>query len=902
MAVLTVFLAPDGPDGVLDVLTDLSGAGLLDPFLWVCESQVTRSGSDAVAITEGRRRPTRVEDALADRSYERVRLCVVVPLSGSRPPVSMSVEQRLVETVSFNGGTTRVTNVRCIVARPGHHAAAKVIGRGGWHNVLLAPEDANGPTRGRQVLPPSDDPVEIGRYAAPAVAGVVGLWQGADQCHLDPLPAPPGIRVARTFYRRVDASQVEQKLREQVLSTMPHLPLPRDSNGSAAYVDDVGGACAGMAHGLWERYERTLIGPREQPQREPVTALNWRNALAWFFRFLMAALRKAPGDWVMSARNRASIAAAGRIHRSLFGSQDAAYTVVAGGMTPQGLPAGWRDMHAASGRLDELLPDEKSQHDGRVDLGPMWRDYASGALTLTDAGDRGIPEMPPVTVGAARRRGVLRSVADCVPSPEHDFDGIPNHLVAQIGVSEARLQAGDVLGAETLRRRLVHLGHRDPAFAPDVGQTLQELDEWEHTYARSYSVQVGRTLAAALLRVIGEMQHYLGILQRAAALLSAVPEHPRPWLMRLLAFLAVVGVIAGVALGVAGAVSVRIAVLVALGPVALWIGVAVCRFIADQRRMFQDLAARQTLLGDADAARVNLRQAMTDARRLGEAYEQYLVWSRIVGAVLRRPYGGIPQDAGASGGIVRGLPRTTKTALALVDEMAVGRAATTLRADLFATGWLTGPWEKHLRGAGTQLGSYELMSHPERLQDLQGGSVHESALRRWSDLLVREGTRRDIGDSAWADVLESLNGPHSALGVSLLAAVRELGHNGYGPTDLTDFLGGVDRPREEAGRQEFAPTHFTAEARAKERARVDIHGADGSRTGLSRVVALVQMTEAIPSWEVVVAGDEDPQTVPPPPPPPPSPEVPAFPRGTELHPSPGYGRPAPSIPSAPDGF
>ena len=83
--------------------------------------------------------------ALADERPERVRLCVVVPLTGGRV-VAAEVEDRLAGSCS--------SPARCTPRPPGSAAwwaatatarPQDVLARDGWHNVFVAPEVAEGP-------------------------------------------------------------------------------------------------------------------------------------------------------------------------------------------------------------------------------------------------------------------------------------------------------------------------------------------------------------------------------------------------------------------------------------------------------------------------------------------------------------------------------------------------------------------------------------------------------------------------------------------------------------------------------------------------------------------------------------------------------------------------------------
>ncbi len=911
MRALTVFLAPAGPaHGVLDVLTDLSAAGLVDPFLWVSSSHVGTDPVDAVEVIGGRRRRTALGDAVVDQEHAEVRLCVIVPVSTSDEPVPVRTEQHVSEIVSFSGSSASVTRVRCIVARSGSSAPVDVLARSGWHNILIAPEEAHGPGRSRQALGPSEDPVEIGRHAAPVVAGVIGLWTGVDACPLGP-HTEPGVRAARAFYRRIDASAVEQELRERVLATQPQLPLPRTWGGRTVYLDDSASACRDMAERLWERNHRLLVTPRVPPKRTPVVEQNWSTLLRWFFKFLKAAVSNLPADWWRAQKAQQAVRMAERVHRLVVGD-DGAYRVVVNNVTRENLPAGWRDVGAATARMDEgLVAAGLMQHPPNVELAMLWEDYRNGAFSLLDAGDR--PGMPSQQL-ADGRRGVLRSAADCVPDHRQDFNEVPPHTAALVDVH--RVQAGDVLGGLLLRDRLEYIGRQHPAHSLAAGSAVRALAHWMTVQESSYSVQVGRRIAGALLRTIDDIRADLDVLRRAAAEQDTVADGDRAfsrW-VRFLGVLAVLGIITGPVLRFSEVVNTAAAVLIAVVPLIAWIVFVAINFMRKQAQMFREMNRRQTLLDQVDAAQVNLRAGLVDLRRLQIAYDQYLVWSRIVGEVLGRPYGDAPDPGEAATRIARGLPRTTRVAQALVDKAAVGEAAGALQAELFVAGWLGPLWDRHVADAPVRLGLHDLVQNPAGVLDLHGGRVAESRLAAWADLLVREGTARSIGDDAWSRLMPLLfrtrqdGAPGAAvpteLGARLLSSVRGVEDGDHRPVALAEFLAGVDQAAEQARSQEFAPAHFTAEARTQERTRIAWHEPRESRVGLSRVLTLVQLGQAWPAAEFAVA--RAPATVrrdrpePPPLPPDPAPAPEPWPdrAGATAR------RPAsdPHVPPAPDGF
>jgi hypothetical protein len=871
MSALTVFLAPDGPSGgVLDVLVDLSAAGLVDPFLWVRSSQVESSSVvGATSVGGGVRKPVQISDIVLDQSHDRVRLCVIVPVVTDASAVPYEVEQRVAEMLEYSGSAP-VTRVRCLITRPGSVAPDTDVARLGWHNVLIAPEEAHGPDGKRLALPPSTDPAEIGPKAAPVVAGLLGLWSGVEGCPLDG-HMQPGLRAVRAFYRRIDADAVEQVLRERVLNAGPELPELRGWSDAVVRLDDPSEAAYAMAERLWHRHRAALIGPREQVRRADVAAMNWRTVLGWLLRFIVAAVRAWPRDWIRGRRNQGAVSSARQLQRAVLGSRESAYKIVVHGFTEDNVPAGWRDIGAASAAIDDRLVAEGiSQYQPPAELTEMWRDYRQGAFSLVDAGDR--QAMPPRRL-SDNRRAVLRFVDDCVPAPVRRFTAIPGPIAARVGIEY--VQPGDELGARLLQNRLDHLAATEPMQAMAAGGVSAELKQWWQAHNRSYSVQVGRRIAGALLSTAAEIRGHLDMLDRVATDDAEAPISSRTltWLFRILMVLSVLGLVTGPTLGFLGVVKTGAAIAIAMVPVALLMIVTIGAFANEQRRIFQELNRRGELMSDAEAATVNLRQAVIDVRRLQDAYEQYLVWSRIVGSVLHRPYG---QPVAAQPGllrIARGLPRTTRVAQALIDDGKISAAAAVLRSDQFDIGWFSRLWDLHLRDAIDRLGLHDLAGRPEEIAQVRGGRVADTPLSAWADLLEREGTSSIAGDQEWKARLRSLDVERRDLSSRLLSAVQSVDEGDRGPVTLADFLAASDQPDTAAQGQEFAPEHFTGEAVTQQRTGVEFQLSQRSSIRLSRVTVLVQLGFVRPPAEFAVT--ERPPVAPRPPVPAP-PEMPTI--------------------------
>lgn len=203
MSELTVFLAPTGvAEGVRDVLKDLSAVGMVRPFLWVDGADADLAPTAASWVENGREFDTTVQEVVSSQRIVVLRLCVFVPLTGTLPALEIAIERRVSELLASTSGGANVVRLRLLLGRPGSTPPSNaVLALDGWHNLLLAPEDARGPGMGHVALSATDNALEMGRHAAPVVAAVSGLWADVEHAPFDTKPVLPGnlVSLARSF-------------------------------------------------------------------------------------------------------------------------------------------------------------------------------------------------------------------------------------------------------------------------------------------------------------------------------------------------------------------------------------------------------------------------------------------------------------------------------------------------------------------------------------------------------------------------------------------------------------------------------------------------------------------------------------------------------------------------------
>nr|WP_296779055.1 magnesium transporter [Rhodococcus sp. (in: high G+C Gram-positive bacteria)] len=850
MAGLTVLLARKGTaEGVLDVLQDLSAAGLIDPFLWVYEQDVSRSTVLATEVVGGRRVRTTLQTVLAARNFAQVRLGVLVPLIGAVEVPSAATHQQLSELLGSSAGGAAVTRVRFILARPGGPTVKSAVVEG-WHNLLVAPEDSRGPGSGHVLLAHTEDQVVLGRHSAPALASALGMWADIEHSPFEATSPPPGpvLRVIRSFYRRFDATAAESELRRQVFDSSAALPLPRQRGMSVSYIDDSARAARQMAEALWTKHRAVLRGDRVVPDKVAAKSIGILEAIKMFFGFMLAAIRNAPSEWYAGLVRRTSSAVASAVHSTVYGSAESSYSVVFNGYKADGTPANMADMNAAAEQIADDLsePGERHEHEARADLSELWKDYANGAMTLADGGERA-DGLPPIQVGS--NRGVLRTVSDCVPSDRDTFV-VPSSVAAIVGIDS--VSANDVHAIVELLGRL-RGAESDPRVGVEARAAMTELHSWATTYGRSYGSQVGKIMVDAIKRIVVEIREIMARdkARREAQDVSADIRNRQRKLALLMNIFAGVLLVVLVGLGVAIGFKVVAAVWGAglmIGAVVVWMIVSMVTFMRGQRDLFQEMARRQSDSSQARADKLNLRVAVRDLNRLSGGYGQYLAWSKSVGTLLREPFGPESAKAAARPLIGFGLPLSTKVGSASPSANSVADAGLQVRRDLFSVGWLTPVWIELIRDAGSGLGALgqDIRENPKLLFS-EEGQDSGSALDVWSSRLARGELTVTGSEALWQRVLSTLVTPESEVGRSLADHVETVADGVRQQVPIIEFLAGLDS--DDQGVQYFDDELFSDTATAAGDARVTTNVRHAVKNGLGALSILTQLSDAIPEFQ-----------------------------------------------------
>lgn len=856
-SVLTVFLASSGvADGVRDVLRDLSAAELVAPFLWVDDALVPSDGTriPSVETVGGTDRAVTVQDVLASRRVDLVRLCVLVPGAAGAVPVRARSERMFAELLSSNTGGARLVRMRLLLRRPGdQQSGAAVTALAGWHNLLIAPEDSRGPGMGHESLTVTTDAVDVGRHAAPVVAGIAGLWTDVDHAPFDDEPVLPGnsLRVVRSFYRRLDTSHAEHQLHAELLDFGGQLPLPRDAGTPVVYVDEVPAASREMAQALWKKHGHLLHGGRvPTPEARPARVITFGDALRMFGRFLLAVLMNAPSRLI----TRVSSAVASATQSALFGAAPGAYRVVAGGVDADGRQVAWTEYESASRQIGAALDRVAGTvHPAAPDLSALWRDYARSALTLADARERSAG-LPPVQVGA--HRAVLRSASDIVPGPADDFDDIPGVVSATLHAHT--VEAPDILGVEEFRDQLRGL-EQDPVIGLDARRTSSAVKAWSVRTRRSFAVGFGSILTGRLAADVAEAKTILKRLENVEELRdpaeeSAEEQRKMFWRVRVTTIvLLLLAVLSGILAWRQviswwyGGPAIALCVVVWAGVVAV-----ICQ--RAQQKLEDMLARREAVTAAVEADRVNLRAALREIEHLTGAYRQYLSWSRALGAFLAKPLGVAEHTLTVHRRIEWGLPWHSAIGSGSPAAEQVAQVADELRQDLFTVGWLTDPWDTVVNGAGAALGggAQDIDRDPSLLA-VKAGAGSGSPLDEWSVRFHRGQVKSGGAALLWQRALDELTGPRAELSRELVSVVEHRVDGTVQRVGVDEFLAGVGRPTSQSF---FDRAAFSDTATMKGLTAVVGEVPTSSRVGCGLVAVTTQYSEGIAAEDLAARVDD----------------------------------------------
>lgn len=855
MTALVVFLAPPGPIAVLrELLHDLNTAGLVDPFVWATVERRPAPGEalQVVRVADGRARATTLQQLLVRaQGIDRVRLVSLIPVLDDHARLDEEAAQEILAQLGQSLGSVPVYPARLLLTRVGEQATAP-LGRDGWHNILVAPEESAAPSGARRLITAAGtDIVEFGRHAVVTVAALTGLWTGAPDSPLDGPSVGRSVRLARSYLRRLQTGRAEDALRSQVLGLAGGLPLPVDGMRAAQYIPDAGVETRRMADAVWRQHQSVLFGPRERPARRSQKPIGFLESLKLLVTFLGAAVVNAPRNWARRTLTRGKAALAGAVGSFVFGGSDSVYKVVVGGVTAEGIPASWLDLSEAVDDMYELvetgLPPEPRAPD---DFTELWKDYVAGALTLVDGGTRDT-DLPAAELGG--QIAVLRSTDSAVPTRSTRFTEVPGPIAAEVQMDG--VDAADIFGIITFGQRLIRT--RDER-GVDVGGVVQALKDWRQVHETSYALQVGSQLVARIREVRDEIKALLEKIQAAESADRTTSEEEKRQKRNirvqqiLLAVLVIGLIVVGVLLGL-GVIVLGLALVIGGAILLAWLIAAPIAFFVGQREAFRLENLRRAAAGEEAVLRPNLRSAVRDLRRLLDAYMQYLAWSKVLAVLLENPLGQLAGHEVSEMPLRPELPASARIGIAQVAESELAEMSAELRRRLFSRGWLSESWEGLIGNAASALGpaGFELVNDEDGIFALT--AKPDSLLTKWVGLVESGEAVPIAATGAWERLQTLLDADGGRMSTRLFGRISDIADPTAPTVDFATFMAGIDGAAEVQGSFDASPVKEGSRLEAD--LRIAQPFTSGRRSGLLRVHVLTQLSPGVDAY-LLVAHEE----------------------------------------------
>jgi hypothetical protein len=793
---------------LVDVLRDWSALGLIGKVC-VVDTEALRPGElrlPTTVLEHGTTRGAILQGELSTLTrVDRIRVCAFTEIGdevvGPDPTAALSV----VDAVTNALPSTPLVRLHVIGMALQGAALTSELGWIGWHNVAIAPENAQTPSSGIDPIVAQDvGPVRQLHFAA-ALSSLAGLWSTATVGPLDDRQVSPGtiIFAARTYTRHLSADAVGSELLGRLAGIENGYPVPLFDGASAWVVEDESGAVDDMAARLLEKHAYVLPRPRTQPSRTAPQAIGVMQAIRMFFSFLWQALKNAPRAFLDSAIRRASITVAGVVQSAVFGSGDSEFAVVVNGMRADGSPASWVEVEESLERLSTRLTGTSSAGQANTDLSPFWKDFISAGLTLLDAGSRS-GDLPPRMNGS--RRGIITNGARVAPDPAETY-ATPENIAAYLN-QDVVVPPYDVAGARQLWARMEVVAQRQPHVAGQIGAAKDELRAWGGRVEQTYTGRVGLRLAEGIRSTRSEVQELTKALQdaeAAAEVPDAIEEQQRQLAKKLRVHFLVAVLLAVVAVVLAVVLAPLIAIALPI-IIAGWLFSSVRTFMRGQTELFALLHRRRELATQLDTLRRHLIEAIEDLRRVTRAYRQYQDWTAALGGFIRSPLGrpAIRQDADLLLG--SGFPRNHRFGSARPDGYVLDEVAGRMRRDIFGVGWLSGAWELFLADVPRSMGPNAFRVEEDLdLLFADPGVARESLLTDWSRAVSGRTDWKGTAEALRGRVDGVLTGAGSDLTPRLLAQVET--RNAVGTVEkirYEDFINGLDRAGDGIGHQAFS--------------------------------------------------------------------------------------------------
>lgn len=820
---------------VRDCLQDWSGKGLLEPFVWGRVKAKGR-GSDLVdywLVQHGSCEEVSLLDELGGRRFDALRFVHAQILESSNEDAPLAITRAVGDLVTQLEDAVAVAQsvftINALIPASGVRSISPERLEQTWRaNLLVSNEDRVAPDQANRGVTGDKN---LAGHASLALSVVAGLWTEIDELPYDAerigQSGEGRLIVVRHHARVLRSGFVADTVSQSVFDQRPYdgraasLAGATLSPNPAHLVSRVANEFA-SSHGM------AYAPPPEKKPPSPGRINIWR-VFPDMFAFVLSR---------------------GRLHaealRQAVGRRGLERIVMrlTGGVAPETQPDDEQAKSDASAELQALAAEylRKLEHSATPPAtAATWEGLRELSFTLIDAGPTS-PEIQAPMDGA--RPLVVGAPKWVAPSPDDEF-------VVEAGPAAGkRVRSCDPLQARSLLQSLhASVAETQPedasereegpvsngdakADAAPVPEAVK-LDAWMNGRRQSFLWQVAEHLARGLDSAASEMRR-----QGANALAGPAGTDPHSgqrayevlkkiWL--LTGLVALWGLIVGLIQMITDhwdflwlfTRDLRLSdVQVMAIALAWWLGGWVLSFIWYQRRML-GLHNQQSLALHQWQESVRAAQhAASEIVRLAASYDQLRDWAEIIGWMLYRPEGTLPEPSLEND---EAEPRTKPSAL----QVAIGRsssgqiqrlAATTAR-NIYGRGWVGNLFARYreaaMRGFSRRVGlsddaapdpDREIYS-PELRQELLAALRDGTYAPTWH-ASVRATVQEDLASAGPEEIFDELAWPQESQPPPSLADVPP-----------SEFLSAIETRTSNQAQDAFAGSVFSPAARI---ARMDL--------------------------------------------------------------------------------
>ncbi|WIM67612.1 hypothetical protein QP027_11080 [Corynebacterium breve] len=727
----TIFLGSGSlSDEIRTRLTDLAAVGVTRPFAWIDLAQST-AGAPIRFVSSTSEETVRylpLDDVLQTATHlSQTMLAVLIdPLDDGSDRLDVSAVNEWISTLNSRL-PRQLQRVRVLVPRqPLNHV--QPVPLMSFSSVAIAAEDSAAPGSAMSPVVRSDDPVGAAEVAAPTIATMCGLWITEkssalidDRGHAIATGDEYSFRLARAFYRNINASTAEAELRSRAIDISQDLPRPQTIDGRQIMVlqrpDEVLPQVSDLLIGNY--YDSLITAPAQVKGREATQTSAWA-ALSDFSKKFFRSLIGTPQDWKAAASATLHRGVAQAVQRNLYGDTSGV-EIVLGSYQGQGqnrsLSEFSREASRAAATANEISKQEGLSVDPPPALSDMWNGYQSMALTLVDGTDR-LGGKLAAPRDSQNNPMIVPEGWLSVPDVDESFEGFHPLLEDAVAMTEenATILPFDSFTAENYAQDLEFVSGQSSD--PTIQRLRSNFNEWRNKYARSYAWQTGQRLTNLVYEAQHRGREATIDLHKTTQELDQLrqrdyAEENARLTKRLHIFTAIWAVVMIILLycGIAHYVdSIKFynsqptidwkwTVFGVFVATILTLGTQTFVFARGRRGIATDQARHEELVEKQEVALTNRNAALQDINRLTGAYQQFLAWSKLAGRAISRPLGNNVTQKVRVANPTDGMPRTTQFGEAKLSEEDIQQLTFRLRNEIYNRDWAGDAFDRTINSA-----------------------------------------------------------------------------------------------------------------------------------------------------------------------------------------------------------